>query len=187
LFRFFIARIFFIDALVTLFAFGGIYAAATFEMPEQDILLFGITLNISAGVGAAVFALVDDYLGGKKMILFSLLCLIVLGTGALLAQTERQFWIIATMIGIFVGPIQASSRSYLARVVPKPLMSQMFGFFAFSGKATAFLGPLLVGWMTYLTANDRLGLSVVVVFLIIGLCLMMTVRSDKEERKKEEG
>jgi UMF1 family MFS transporter len=87
IFRFFIARMFYTDGLITLFTFGGVYAAATFNMPQQDILLFGISLNITAGIGAALFAIWDDRYGGKKMIIISLLCLIVVGSLALLAET----------------------------------------------------------------------------------------------------
>jgi UMF1 family MFS transporter len=55
----------FIDGLATLFAFGGVYAAGTFGMDAQGVLLFGIGLNVSAGIGAAAFAWIDDWLGSR--------------------------------------------------------------------------------------------------------------------------
>jgi UMF1 family MFS transporter len=187
IFRFFIARMFYTDGLITLFTFGGVYAAATFNMPQQDILLFGISLNITAGIGAALFAIWDDRYGGKKMIIISLLCLIVVGSLALLAETERMFWFYGLLVGIFVGPSQASSRSYLARVVPPHLRNQFFGFFALTGKATAFLGPMLVSYITFTTNNQRLGLGIVIVFLIIGVLLMLTVPSEKQLIERTNG
>lgn len=173
--RFLIARMIFIDALATVFAFGGIYAAGTFDMTEQDVLMFGIGLNVTAGLGAAAFAWIDDIFGSKKTILISLAGLIVTTTSVLLVASVLWFWISGLLLGIFVGPVQAASRTYMARIAPKELRNQMFGLFALSGKVTAFLGPILVGWITYLAASQRVGMSVIVVFFIIGMALMFGV------------
>lgn len=173
--RFLIARMIFIDALATVFAFGGIYAAGTFDMTEQDVLMFGIGLNVTAGLGAVAFAWIDDIFGSKKTILISLAGLIVTTTSVLLVASVLWFWISGLLLGIFVGPVQAASRTYMARIAPKELRNQMFGLFALSGKVTAFLGPILVGWITYLAASQRVGMSVIVVFFIIGMALMFGV------------
>ena len=177
-FHFLVARMIYTDALITLFAFGGVYAAATFNMDEKEVMLFGISLNISAGLGAALFAVLDDYFGGKKMIVASLSGLILAGTVALASVTESQFWTAGLFLGVFVGPVQASSRSYFARIVPVELRNQMFGFFALSAKATAFLGPVTVSWVTYLTGSLRLGMCAIILFLIIGLLILLPVKKD---------
>lgn len=181
--RFLIARVFYIDGLATLFAFGGVYAAGTFNMSEQDILLFGITLNVTAGLGAAAFAWVDDWIGSKQVILLSLISLIILGTLVLAVKTSALFWTFGLLLGIFVGPAQAASRSFLARAAPEPLRNEMFGLFALSGKVTSFLGPLLVGWGTYLSGSQRIGMSIIIVFFIIGFLLMLTVPAAKKQEK----
>lgn len=173
--RFLIARMIFIDALATIFAFGGIYAAGTFDFTERDVLLFGIGLNLTAGVGAAVFAWIDDWIGSKLTIELSLVGLIITTSAVLLVTSVSWFWAFGLLLGIFVGPVQAAGRTYMARVAPPELKNQMFGLFALSGKVTAFAGPLLVGWLTYLAGSQRLGMSVIVLFFIIGLLLMRTV------------
>lgn len=178
IFRFLIARMVFNDALLTLFAFGGVYAASLFNMSEERILYFGLSLNITAGLGAASFALLDDRIGGKQTILIALIGLILTGTAALLAQTEAHFWIAGMLLGLFVGPAQASSRSYLARLAPEHLRNEMFGFFALSARVTAFFGPMLLGWLTYLTASMRLGMASVIGLLVVGLLLMVPVEKD---------
>jgi UMF1 family MFS transporter len=183
--RFLIARIFFIDGLATIFAFGGVYAAGTFGMDEQEVLAFGIALNVTAGIGASVFAWVDDWLGSKMTIVVSLIGLIVPGTLILIVESDTAFWALGLALGLFVGPVQAAGRSYLARTAPWSLRTQMFGLFAFSGKATAFLGPVLVGWVTALFASQRAGMGVIILFLLIGLLIMMTVPADAAEPGRE--
>ena len=173
--RFLLARMFYVDGLATLFAFGGVYAAGTFAMTEQDILLFGILLNVTAGVGAAVFAWLDDWFGPRTTILLSLTGLILFGTLILFVESQLAFWVLGSAIGVFVGPAQAAGRSYLAHAAPPAQRTELFGLFALSGKATAFLGPLLVGWLTWLAGSQRVGMSVIVVFFVLGFLLLLTV------------
>lgn len=177
--RFFIAWMIYIDGLVTVFAFAGIYAAAVFGMTGKEVLLFGITLNISAGIGAASLAFLDDKIGSKRMIMLSLCCLNFFGIGILLAESRLVFWILALFLGIFVGPLQASSRAYLARLAPPKLRNQMFGFYFLSGKATSFLGPLLVGWITYWSGSQRIGMIPIIIFFSLGLLLTLPLSNDK--------
>lgn len=173
--RFLIARMLYVDGLVTLFAFGGVYAAGTFGMSAQQVLMFGIGLNVTAGIGAALSTLLDDRIGSQPTIIGALIGLIIAVALILLTTSTLWFWIFGLVIGIFVGPIQASSRTYLARTAPEHLRTQMFGLYALAGKATSFLGPLTVGFLTYTTGSQRLGVSAVLVFLGAGLAIMMTL------------
>ena len=184
--RFLIARMVFIDALATVFAFGGIYAAGTFGFGERDVLLFGIGLNITAGIGAAVFAWLDDLMGSRTTMLLSLAGLIMTTTAVLLVTGITWFWICGLLLGIFVGPVQAASRTYMARVSPPDLQNQMFGLMALSGKVTAFLGPLLVGWLTYFADSQRIGMSVIVLLFILGFALLYTVPDAEQARPSAE-
>ncbi|MGD2114076.1 MAG: MFS transporter [Acidobacteriota bacterium] len=178
--RFLVARMLYIDGLATLFSFGGVYAAGTFDMTEQEVLGFGIALNVTAGLGAALFAWLDDHLGSKGTILMALAGLLATGVPILLVETETLFWVLGVALGTFVGPAQAASRSYLAHVAPPDLRTQMFGLYALSGKATAFAGPLLVGWITVAAGSQRVGMSVIMVFLALGGLLMLTVPGEGE-------
>ena len=173
--KFLVARMIFIDALATVFAFGGIYAAGTFDFTERDVLIFGIGLNLTAGLGAVAFAWIDDYLGSKLTIQISLIGLIVTSSAVLIVTAELWFWAAGLLLGIFVGPVQAASRTYMGRIAPKELENQMFGLFALSGKVTAFVGPFLVGWLTYFAGSQRIGMSVIVFLFIVGFILMMQV------------
>ena len=173
--RFLIARMFFNDGLVTIFAFGGIYAAGTFGFTLQEVLLFGIALNITAGFGAFLFGRLDDRIGGKRTLMITLVGLFVASLLAVFATSKLWLWVAGIVIGIFVGPNQAASRSLMARFVPWDAKNEFFGFFAFSGKLTAFLGPLLLGILTQWSGSQRVGVSVVLALFAIGGVLLATV------------
>ena len=173
--RFLLARLIYNDGLITIFAFGGIYAAGTFHFTFQEIMLFGIVLNISAGLGALAMGFLDDLVGGKKTILISLAGLIVASIIAITAESKSLFWLAGIIVGIFSGPNQSASRSLMARFVPPDKENEFFGFFAFSGKFTAFLGPLFLGLLTEFFHSQRAGMSIVPVFFVLGGMLLVTV------------
>ncbi|MGK7866934.1 MFS transporter [Falsiroseomonas sp. E2-1-a20] len=174
--RFLVARLFYTDGLNTLFAFGAIYAAGVFGMGLDRILLFGIAMNVTAGLGAAGFALIEDRVGSRRMVLGALLAMVVLGAGLLLATSELWFWIMALSLGLFFGPAQAASRSFMARLAPPDEVSAHFGLFALSGRITGFLGPAALAAVTTATGSQRLGMATVLVFLAIGAAILATVR-----------
>lgn len=176
LLMYFIARMIYIDGLNTLFAFGGIYAAGTFGMTLSDVILLGITLNISAGIGALLLAWVDDFIGAKPTILLSLLGLLLFGIPATLVKSPYAFWCFGLLLGLFVGPVQAASRSLLARLVSKQQSTEMFGFYAFSGRITGFIGPWALGVATYYFNTQRAGMATILVFFIIGGLLLYRVK-----------
>ena len=94
---------------------------------------------------------------------------------AALAPSRAWFWVAAIIIGVFAGPNQSASRSLMGRFVPDKHESEFFGFFAFSGKATAFLGPLLFGMMTTAFNSQRAGAATVFVFFLVGGLILSTV------------
>lgn len=177
--KFLISRMIYNDGLVTIFAFGGIYAAGTFGFTFQEIMIFGIVLNVTAGLGAFFFGFLDDKLGGKLTIQISLICLMAAGLMAILAHSKLVFWIAGILVGIFSGPNQAASRSLMGRFTPKSKINEFYGFFAFSGKMTAFIGPLLLGILTETFESQRAGVSIVVILFFIGLFLLKSVDEEK--------
>lgn len=177
--RFLIARMFYTDGLTTLFAFGGIYAAGTFGMEFSELIVFGIVLNVTAGIGAALFGWVDDRIGPKRTIVIAVCALAVLGAAVLAAPSKTWFWAAAMPLGIFVGPAQAASRSLMTHLAPPAVRNEMFGLFALSGKATAFLGPAVLGWVTAVFDSQRAGMATIIVFFAVGLVLLVPVRDTR--------
>ena len=176
--RFLLARLLYNDGLVTIFAFGGIYAVGTFGFSFEELVTFGIVLNVGAGLGALAFGFVDDRIGGKATIGLSVAALAAATVLGALAPTRAWFWVSAVVVGVFIGPNQSASRSLMARFVPAKHESEFFGFFAFSGKVTSFLGPALLGVLSDLY-SQRVGVASLLIFFVLGGLLLWRV--DEQE------
>jgi UMF1 family MFS transporter len=199
---FLVARMLYADGLAAIFAFGGIYGAAVFGWGALELGLFGIVLTLTGVFGALAGGVLDDRVGSKTVIVVSLLLLLAGAFGILSVDQghvlyvsevapkepgsapfsstgERVFLAFAVIVGIVAAPVQAASRALLARLAPPEKMTQYFGLFAFSGKVTAFMAPLLVAVVTQATGSQRIGMASIAVFLIAGLVLMLGVRTSQ--------
>jgi UMF1 family MFS transporter len=197
---FLLARMLYADGLGAVFAFGGIYAATVFGWGATELGLFGIVLTIAGTIGAVLGGLLDDHRGSKTVIAFTLLLFIAASIGVLSVDQshilfvlpvapklpgsapfssvgEQVYLAFAVLIGLASGPIQASSRTLLARMCPPGKTTEFFGFFSFSGKITAFAAPLAIGAVTHATGSQRLGIGTSLVFLIAGLLLLLRVKA----------
>lgn len=202
---FLIANMVYTDALVALFAFGGIYAAGTFGWHTIQIGVFGILLAIAGTLGAWLGGKLDDRIGPKKVITGSMLILLlaiavilsmdrdrlffvvavappVPGGPLFAAPAEKAYIVLGALIGMAAGPLQAASRTLLIRLAPPDRITQYFGLFALSGKVTSFMAPLAVGLVTALTMSQKAGMTVLVVFFLAGLVLLSRVRDPHVRR-----
>jgi UMF1 family MFS transporter len=170
------ASLLYLNGLQTLFAFGGIYATGTFGMSEAEVIQFGIALNVTAGLGAFLFGFIDDRWGAKRTILVSLVGVAIPSAAALVVRDATSFWICGLLLGTFLGPAQAAGRSLMARLAPPELATEMFGLYALAGKATNFLGPLVLSTVTLAMQSQRWGMATILVFLAGGFLLLLAVR-----------
>ncbi len=177
---FLIARMIYTEGLNTLFTVGGIFAAVTFGMDFQQIMLFGIAMNVTAGFGAFAFGWVDDWIGPKRTLFIAISCMSVLGLILLMVETQLLFWVFALPLGIFFGPAQAASRSLMARIVPSHLQAEMFGLYALTGRATAFVGPAAFGTATALFDSQRAGMATILVFFLVGMLILIPVTTEEQ-------
>ncbi|CAN5546577.1 MFS transporter [soil metagenome] len=197
---FLVANMIYTDGLVSLFAFGGIYAAGTFGWNTIQIGTFGIILALAGTVGAFVGGRLDDLLGPKRVIAGSMLLLLlsiagillidkqtilfikvpppVPGGGLFAAPAEKAYLLLGCLIGMAGGPLQAASRTLLIRMAPQDRIAQFFGLFALTGKVTSFIGPLLIGLVTAVTASQKAGMAVLVLFFVAGLALLARVKDE---------
>ncbi|HYG86373.1 MAG TPA: MFS transporter [Azospirillum sp.] len=180
--RFLVASALYRDGINTVTAFGGIYAAGTFGMSFEEIVLFAIVLNVVAGLGAVGFAWIDDWIGARKTILISVAGLIASGVSLLLATDKVWFWVLALGLGLFFGPAQAAGRSMMARLSPPHMQGEMFGLYGLSGRVVGFFGPLALGLATEAFASQRAGMASILVFFALGFLLMLGVREPLRRR-----
>jgi len=198
---FLLANMVYTDGLVSLFAFGGIYAAGTFGWHTLQIGTFGIILAIAGTFGAWLGGKLDDLLGPKRVIAGSMVVLLLAVIAILLVDkdsiffievappqpggalfagaSEKAYLLLGCLIGAAGGPLQAAARSLLIRLAPKDRIAQYFGLFALTGKVTSFVGPLLIGAVTAATASQRAGMAVLVVFFTVGMVLLMMVKEPR--------
>ncbi len=176
--QFLIARLFFNDALITIFALGGVYAVSVLDFSFNEVMQLGIVLNIAAGLGAFLFGYLEDKIGVIRVINITLIVLIFATLVAIYAPetnyAKQLFWFAGVLIGLMVGPNQSCSRSLMAQLTPKEKVNEFFGFFALTGKATSFIGPLLFGFITSIY-NQQVALWVVVVFFVLGFFLFRRI------------
>ena len=168
--NFLIARLFYNDGLITIFALGGIYAVGSLDFSMREVLILGVVLNIFAAIGSFTFGYIEDQIGVKNVINISLLILIFATLLAFIAPwtnfPKEIFWLAGVLLGTMIGPNQSCSRSFLSQIIPIEKKNEFFGFFALTGKATSFLGPLLFGIITTLHSQQFALLSVVVFFIL---------------------
>ena len=194
---FLLANMIYTDGLVSLFAFGGIYAAGTFGWNTIQIGTFGIILAIAGSFGGYFGGKLDDRFGPKRVIAGSMTILLIsiiailavskdsilfipisppVAGGALFSSSaERAYLVLGCMIGAAGAPLQAASRSLLIRMAPKDRIAQYFGLFALTGKVTSFIGPLLIGIVTAVTGSQKAGMATLVLFFATGLVLLARV------------
>ena len=190
------------DGLNALFAFGGIYAAGIFGWSITELGLFGILLNIIAAIGAVIGGRADDRFGSKLTIQVATVGLMIAAFGivsmtgnsflfgvavdgpvaddGLFASTaERIFLVFGVIIGACGGPMQAASRTFMARLSPPEMVGEFYGLHALSGKATAFLAPFVIAVLTSVFASQRVGIASILVFLGVGFALTALVREEQ--------
>jgi UMF1 family MFS transporter len=194
--KFLVARMLYQDGVNGLLILGGAFAAGMFGWATIEIGIYGIILNgvaifscIAAGaldraVGSKVIVVISLVLllvatlgivsTGTDFVFFGLLPLSAQDSGALFGTAaEKAYILFGLLIGIAFGPIQASSRSYLARSVSVAEAGRYFGIYALSGRATSFLATLLFSIATYATGSARVGMATLLIFLVAGLLLLL--------------
>ena len=173
---FLVASAIYRDGLATLFTIGGLYAADVHGMTIDQIMLFAIALNFSAGIGAFIFAWVDDYIGPQQTVLIGLAGLVIFGIAILFMESRATFIALSIGLGIFVGPVQAASRSLVVKLSTEDNKAEMFGFYALSGKSVAFLGPFFYAASTDAFDSQRAGLVTILMAWALGGLILCFVR-----------
>ncbi len=192
------------DGLAAIIAFGGVYASATFGWSTTTLGIFGIILTVFAIPGAFLGGRIDDLIGSKRTVQIAIAGVIIATIGIVDVTADRLFFVIpvdpisptrglfgsvqekvfmafAVLLGFCMGPMQAASRTMIGRLAPPGMTGEFYGLFALSGRATAWMAPTAIGIITTATQSNRLGVACVLVFLVLGFCLLWRVREERAE------
>lgn len=196
LLRFLMARMIYQDGVNGLLILGGVFAAGMFGWATVEIGIYGILLNVVAIFGCWIAGRVDRNIGSKATIIICLVLLVIATTGIVSTgpgftcfgllplstvdsgglfgtMAEKAYILYGLLIGIAFGPVQASSRSFLARSVSLAESGRYFGIYALSGRATSFMATLLFSTIFYWSGSARLGMATLLVFLGAGLIILV--------------
>lgn len=176
--RFFIASAVFRDGLAAIFAFAGVLAAGSYGFSASQIIVLGVAANVAAGTGAMIAGYFDDRLGPKPVIIAGLIIILLGGMPILFSGNPMVFWVCALVLSFCVGPVQASSRSFLARITPPERAGENFGLYATTGRAVSFLGPAMFALSITIFGFQRAGVLGILLVLLVGLFLIVPVKPD---------
>ncbi|MBK5248213.1 MAG: MFS transporter [Actinomycetales bacterium] len=176
LLHFFVASAVYRDGLGAVFTFAGVLAANAYGFPLEKVIYFGIAANVIAGLGVWLTGRIDDRLGARTVIVGSLLGIVALGSVIVASDAEIVFWVCGLGIATFVGPVQSSSRTMLARMTSHDTASENFGLYATAGRAVSFLAPAAFAFFVKVTGEPRMGIVGIMVVLILGLALFWPLK-----------
>lgn len=179
--RFLIAFFIYFDGVETTIYFSGIYASQTLGFTTPKVIQLFLAVQFSALLGALVLARPTDRWGPKRVVSLSLLLWIGVAIAAYFVDTKPTFAAVAITAGLGLGVVQAASRALMASLIPAGKEAEMFGFYAFCGKSSAVLGPLVFGGVSHaLSGNQRGAVLAVGAFFLVGLLLLQRVTGTRE-------
>ena len=174
--RFLISFFVYIDGVNTVIYFSAIYAATTLGFARVELIYLYLVVQISALVGALGLAKPTDTWGPKRVLTIVLVLWTVIVTGAYFVESKTMFFVIAVLAGFGLGVVQAASRALMSSLIPDGKEAEMFGFYAFCGKSSSIIGPLVFGSLSYaLGGNQRAAILSIAAFFLVGLILLQRV------------
>jgi UMF1 family MFS transporter len=174
--KFLISSAIYRDGLAGVFTFGAVLGSLAFGFSQTQIIIFGIAANIVSGIGAVIGGRLDDIVGSRSIIIWSLVGLIISGTAVFFFASYGSitYWIGGLALCLFVGPAQASSRTFVSRFTPAGREGEVFGLYQFTGRAVSFMSGTF--WALSITmAHNLLGVENATIWGIWGLMLILVV------------
>ena len=180
LFLFLIAYFFYIDGVHTIITMSTAYGT-DLGISSTNLLIILFATQVIAAPFALLYGKLADKFTGKRMLLVGIFIYIIICIYAYFMKTTLDFWILAMLVGSSQGGIQALSRSYFAKLVPKENANEFFGFYNIFYKFASILGPALVGFTAQITGNTNAGVFSLVILFIIGGAVLLRVPETNEK------
>jgi UMF1 family MFS transporter len=202
---FLLSYFFFIEGVNTVIFFSGNYASTTLNFSMGELIVFFIIVQTTAIFGSLLFGIIADAYGQKKSLVFSLLIWIFTIVFAFITSSKDNpfveslsgllsiptpdlvrysFYGVGLLAGSVMGATQSTSRSLMSKLTPFDKKTEFFGFYSFFGKSSAILGPLVFGFVSYLTGEQRIAILTICIFFVIGLIILTKVNEPEVIREK---
>lgn len=170
IFLFLLAFFFYIDGVYTIIDMATAYGEAL-GLDSAGLLLALLVTQIVAFPSAILFGRLARRFSGEQLIPLCIAAYFGIAIYAMFLRTQGQFWVLAVLVGLFQGGIQALSRSYFARIIPANQSGEYFGLLDICGKGASFMGTAVVSVVSQLTGNISLGVGMIALLFLVGLFL----------------
>ncbi|MGG4550213.1 MFS transporter [Rossellomorea marisflavi] len=180
LFLFLLAYFFYIDGVGTIITMSTAYGS-DLGITSTNLLIILFVTQVVAGPFSILYGRLSEKFTGKKMLYTGIIVYIGVCIYAYFLETTLDFWILAMLVASSQGGIQALSRSYFAKMVPKKNANEFFGFYNIFGKFASIMGPLLVAVTSQVTGQSNSGVFSLVILFVIGIVILAFVPEPKEE------
>ena len=168
--RFFLLSFFFLNnGVICIFSFASMFAAFIFGLSESEIIFLGIFINLSGIIGCLSFGFVEKKFDSMEIVKLCIGALLILTSILFFIESVTFFWLIALAIGFFIGPIQASSRAFLAENLKENDQLTIFSFYSIIGNICAVLGPFVIGIVVDINESIRTGILIIPLFFFLSL------------------
>ncbi|MBA4405664.1 MFS transporter [bacterium] len=202
---FLLAFFFYIEGVNTVIYFSGNYASTTLHFTMEELIVFFLIVQTTAILGSLAFGLLADSFGQKKSLVLSLVIWIVTIIFAFASSDKNgfviqhlsklfnveidsasrmSFYLVGLLAGSVMGATQSTSRSLMSRLTPYDRKTEFFGFYSLFGKSSAILGPLVFGYVSYITGEQRFAMLTISIFFVIGLGILSFVNDETEDIEK---
>jgi len=177
--KFLIARIFYADAVIVMQTGGGVYAVGVHGFTPKELIFVLIVGNLVAGVFAYIGGYLNDKYNSKTIIMWSIATLILAVFAIVFSPSKEFFFFSLLLVAATIGPLQSASRTLMSKISPQNTQGVSFGLYALSSKATAFVGPLMAGTITYFVSQQAGFASISILFLVSLFMLYNLELNDK--------
>ena len=171
-FMFLLAFFFYIDGVYTIIDMATAYGSAL-GLDSTGLLLALLVTQIVAFPCAIIFGNLSYRIRTEKLIIVCIFAYLGIAIFAVFLKTQLQFWILAILVGMFQGGIQALSRSYFTKIIPEEHSGEYFGLMDICGKGASFVGTTIVSIVSQLTGNISMGVGMIAILFCIGIVIFL--------------
>lgn len=171
-FMFLLAFFFYIDGVYTIIDMATAYGSAL-GLDSTGLLLALLVTQIVAFPCAIIFGNLSYRIRTEKLIIVCIVAYLGIAIFAVFLKTQLQFWILAILVGMFQGGIQALSRSYFTKIIPEEHSGEYFGLMDICGKGASFVGTTIVSIVSQLTGNISMGVGMIAILFCIGILIFL--------------